>query len=797
MPQTIFVAFSSVDPLMADTITSACESARTEDQEFAPWNRNDVSGKPIDRSVHGWVAGANALAADISEPNHNVTFEVGLALGLGNPIRLIRAASKDRKQLEEIGLLHNVGHDDYRGRAELTEILRRPFETQGWPRPRRNREQPVYILQSSHVDDLLRRTTSGIKKIMKVRFRNFNPREIDRLTATEAFEQVAQSFGVIALWHDPDAPGAFRQNQRAAFAMGVARGLDIPWMLLAPHSARLPLDLDEQATRWSSLSDIDAHLRDFRESVAEAQESHVDLRQTGHRFLDMVHCGDPAAENEATQLDNYFLETEQFRLTLNGDLNIILGRKGSGKTAIFIQTRNRVRANKSNIVVDLAPEGFQLVKIKEFVLKQLARGTRKELIAAFWEYIIWLELAYKLLEKDERRVRYDSRLMAPYERLEAAYKERAEGHGDFSERLASLTDRIVSRYLEKADADNGQGDLASSKTLEIVYGSEIRPMRDEVLTYLKLKGIVFLLFDNLDRFWTPTGFAEVDALIIIGLVECLQDIRKRFGRADITFQWAIFLRSDVYEFVVKGMADYGKLATSSVEWGDRELLVKLFENRVLQGFGENAPPWDTVWSAVSVQTVQAMPTLDFLIDASLMRPRYLIRLFETARRRAVTLGRSKIEEGDYTMALEELGWQVLEDFDRELVDVIPDAEELLFDLSQLGKETSLAELRRVIAGRVQVPETIEAVVDVLIWTGCIGVRSPSRTLYISDCGFKRPYFRALIKNEHDRSIVFHPTLAAIFGTPGSAPARTSISRRRGQAHTDDRQGDLLEGLPQR
>ncbi|MBS0220798.1 MAG: hypothetical protein JSR91_08665 [Proteobacteria bacterium] len=86
------------------------------------------------------------------------------------------------------------------------------------------------------------------------------------------------------------------------------------------------------------------------------------------------------------------------------------------------------------------------------------------------------------------------------------------------------------------------------------------------------------------------------------------------------------------------------------------------------------------------------------------------------------------------MALEELGWQVLEDFDRELVDVIPDAEELLFDLSRLGKETSLSALRDVIAAKVHVPETIEAVVDVLIWTGCIGVRRPPRTFYISGVG---------------------------------------------------------------
>jgi hypothetical protein len=63
------------------------------------------------------------------------------------------------------------------------------------------------------------------QEILRTRFRDFNPQEIDRLTATEAFEQVAQSFGVVAIWHGESALEAFRQNQRAAFAIGVARGL--------------------------------------------------------------------------------------------------------------------------------------------------------------------------------------------------------------------------------------------------------------------------------------------------------------------------------------------------------------------------------------------------------------------------------------------------------------------------------------------------------------------------------------------------------------------------------------------
>jgi hypothetical protein len=371
--------------------------------------------------------------------------------------------------------------------------------------------------------------------------------------------------------------------------------------------------------------------------------------------------------------------------------------------------------------------------------------------------------------------------------LQTAYRQRAEGYGDFAERLSSLTDRIIARYRSSQEGGSTPG-LASSRTLEIVYGSEIRSIRDQILEYLKLKGVVFFLFDNLDRFWTHVGFGDLDALIIVGLVECLQEIRRRFARADIAFQWAIFLRSDVYEFVVRSMADYSKLASTSVEWDDRELLTRLFQERVLQGFGDTRPPWLSVWEGVTVPTVNGVATLDFLIDASLMRPRYLIRLFETARRRAITLGRNRIEETDYLKALDELGWQVLEDFDRELFDVVPDAEALLYDLSQLGKRTSLSSLNAMVAKKVTKPELAQAVVDVLIWTGCLGVRSQGTVFYISDCGFKRPFFRGLITDPDENCLLFHPTLATIFGAPGSGPPRTAGLRRARGA--DERQAAL-------
>jgi hypothetical protein len=102
----------------------------------------------------------------------------------------------------------------------------------------------------------------------------------------------------------------------------------------------------------------------------------------------------------------------------------------------------------------------------------------------------------------------------------------------------------------------------------------------------------------LDRFWTPSGFVDIDALIIAGLVESLTDARKVMERNRVDFCWAIFLRSDVYEFIIKGMADYGKLSVDSVEWNDRQLLFSMFERRVLKGFAGMNVTWRDVWESV-------------------------------------------------------------------------------------------------------------------------------------------------------------------------------------------------------
>jgi hypothetical protein len=115
---------------------------------------------------------------------------------------------------------------------------------------------------------------------------------------------------------------------------------------------------------------------------------------------------------------------------------------------------------------------------------------------------------------------------------------------------------------------------------------------------------------------------------------------------------------------------------------------------------------------------------------------------------------------------------------------------LLFELAVLGERISLSKLRKVIQSKVGKEALVETVIDILIWAGCTGVLTESGAIYISDCGFKRPYMRALMtRDDEAQAIVFHPTLASIFATPSAAPARSAVSRRE-RERADKRQGTL-------
>jgi len=213
--------------------------------------------------------------------------------------------------------------------------------------------------------------------------------------------------------------------------------------------------------------------------VTEALQPQAKATPPQRGLLASLDMGSSTAENEFINLGEYYVETDQFQRALRGEVRIVVGRKGAGKTAVFAQVRDHIRPNRSQVVLDLKPEGYQLRKFKEQVLDLLEEGTREHTITAFWDYLLLLEVAYKVLESDRNLHLRNQNLYAPYQELARVYKEeRYSQEGDFSERMLRLVDQIGGAF-EGRHGEGLEQRLTREQVTEFLYVHDIRELRKD------------------------------------------------------------------------------------------------------------------------------------------------------------------------------------------------------------------------------------------------------------------------------------------------------------------------------
>jgi len=160
------------------------------------------------------------------------------------------------------------------------------------------------------------------------------------------------------------------------------------------------------------VDDVDAHVASMASEVtASLQNTKLNTTKSIAGRLRNLNLGASAAENELSEFDNYFVRTDEFSRVLRGEAQILSGRKGAGKTALFIQIRKEIRRLGGRLVLDLMPEKYQLLRFKESVLDLMAEGAREHTISAFWEYLLHLEICHKIVCNDRERHLRDHRLI--------------------------------------------------------------------------------------------------------------------------------------------------------------------------------------------------------------------------------------------------------------------------------------------------------------------------------------------------------------------------------------------------
>lgn len=727
-----FFAYPQGHATVTDAITGAVAMSGRGSIMIKPWENMNISGFKLDDLVRDQIKDADVLLADITYPNHNVLYEVGYAIALEKPVipTLNLAIDRAADRVRNIGLFDTLGWTTYHNAEELHDRLS-SWQEVSWTNRyvrKRDHSQPLFILDTQVKTDFRNHIFSAVDN-SNVNYRTFDPQEIPRLTAAQAISDVSASAGVILPMIGNDIVDSQRHNLRMAFLLGLSHGYGIDAMVIQYENGPAPLDYRDFITNSTFRRETEDHITRYCENtlVWNQKATSRDVQGTPG-LLGKIDLGSSAAENETQQLNYYFIKTAEYARALRAEGGVVIGRKGSGKTAVYFQISAAVQEDRQTCVVDLRPATHNLSEMRETLLTVVKAGIYDHTIGAFWQYILYAEILLKMREFLLPKSRNNFALQERIRLVEEDFRfDESVVSGDFTSRLETAVREVI-RVTQSVTTE---ADLKSQLT-NAMYETFIPKLREAVLSFSDYFSTVHVLIDDLDKGWPARQIEKHDILTVKHLVEALGRIQRELTKHRMEFKHLVFLRSDVYERLVEQTSDRGKYNPITVDWSDPAQLRHMLKQRVLSSVEKDQQ--EAVWNSFNPVLDDGRNALDWMIETSLRRPRFLIDLCERVLSFAINRGHVLVAQEDVEEGIRQMSLYLVSDFGYELRDIAGTPEDIFYYFIGRGSRLSSEELKSVLCDDylgLGFKETL----DLLMWYGFLGVDTTSGPIFIYDRGY--------------------------------------------------------------
>lgn len=249
-----------------------------------------------------------------------------------------------------------------------------------------------------------------------------------------------------------------------------------------------------------------------------------------------INWGEDEAKGDP-DLVRYFLKIPDFDRLIEGKKRYIIGRKGTGKTAIL----EKIRIDS----VQRPDYKCKELSLKDFPLNDI-RGLRdksmqdKSQFVPIWTFLIMIELC-KLIVNDEHAENY----YIKDEIADFLKKNKLDLDGGFVETIRTLASKEAKISLAFS-IFGGEGKRANEIEYEIPihYTKTIQPLK-QLLKKIRSTTKYFILFDELDE-----GYNVVDAnkrLLLLSLFRAIENIVIDFRSFNVVVRPILTLRSDIFE----------------------------------------------------------------------------------------------------------------------------------------------------------------------------------------------------------------------------------------------------------
>src|SRR5664280_648432 len=383
--------------------------------------------------------------------------------------------------------------------------------------------------------------------------------------------------------------------------------------------------------------------------------------------------GDVRAEFDQKMLENAFYYSPDYRSLLeSADRTVIVGRRGTGKSALFYQLKKQWERSENTKVITIAPEDYETISLQGILNPFKSRLNLVRSVAKLaWRYALLMEIGTALRTHYKFSHIYETRT------LEVALGEWGRFSGTVPAKMRTKIEPL----------------LTGEKLPELLIGGlagnlRLKEISNELTLCLQELGVsIRILIDRLDEGYESN---EVGIGLIDGFLHASIEINNALPQT----KSFMFLRDNIFRTIAKYDADYSRQIEGQVirlHWDEYHLL-NMVANRLRFAFNTSEESSLSVWNKFTSRGISEKSGFRECLRLTLYRPRDLISLLNNAFYHASQHGQDRIVEQDVEFSAKEISESRYADLLREYEAIFPGLSRLTNVFANNSAEWSLAKM---------------------------------------------------------------------------------------------------------